>query len=286
MSLTLRAAISASQTTFDILGTDDLQPGDFKTIGSETVVIRTANQGQTSLGESAYWRVSADRGTGGTRKATHAANAAVATYSAGGGGGSVSVTDGTTTVAAATGFVFPHITDGGGGSVVIASIIVSEDDPGAIGANQLWLQLDPTDNAGNLQLWARRVGDDGWDRVGAADQVGSGVSTGLLAVNADFSEYGGLTAGASDTPGDNTFLDLVVGGAAGQTNLRIFADGIRIGQQLTDPSLLAGTADPSAGGGKAHGSAGLYIRDAGSGVAELWLTTGTGATDWVKVSPA
>ncbi len=49
------------------------------------------------------------------------------------------------------------------------------------------------------------------------------------------------------------------------------------------PSLLVGTADPSAGGGVAHPQPALYLRN-NAGATELWVTTGAGATAWAKVT--
>lgn len=86
MALSLKAAITATQTTFDVTGSDALSPGDLKTVGSETLEIRTANQATVNYGEAAYWRVNANRGSLGTTKAAHAAGAAVTTTSIGGGG--------------------------------------------------------------------------------------------------------------------------------------------------------------------------------------------------------
>jgi hypothetical protein len=79
MALTLLAAITAIETTFDVLGADDLQPGDFKTINSETITIRTATPATLGYAEPARQRVTVYRGSGGTRAAAHAANATLAT---------------------------------------------------------------------------------------------------------------------------------------------------------------------------------------------------------------
>jgi hypothetical protein len=86
MALTLLAAITATQTTFDVLGADDLQPGDFRTIDSETITIRTANLATPQYGVSARQRVTAYRGSAGTREAAHSSGSTVAAYSAGGSG--------------------------------------------------------------------------------------------------------------------------------------------------------------------------------------------------------
>lgn len=121
MSLTLRTAITADQTTFDVLGGDDLQSGDFKTIESETIVIRTADPATLGYAESARYQVSVYRGAGGTRAAAHAAGATLATYSAGGGGG-VSVTDGTTTVAETSAITATKVTEDAPGEITIIAL--------------------------------------------------------------------------------------------------------------------------------------------------------------------
>lgn len=58
--------------------------------------------------------------------------------------------------------------DGGGSPVTI-----SETDPGAIGAGQMWLRLDPTQSWAPM-LYVRNQADDGWE-----DQAGAGYLLGL-----------------------------------------------------------------------------------------------------------
>lgn len=52
--------------------------------------------------------------------------------------------------------------------------------------------------------------------------------------------------------------------------------------QLTMP-VLFGTVDPTTGAGVAHGLPCLYIRN-NANTTELWVTNGTAATAWQKVT--
>jgi hypothetical protein len=51
-----------------------------------------------------------------------------------------------------------------------------------------------------------------------------------------------------------------------------------------DPELLAGTVDPSAGGGVAAQEGSLYLRY-GAAAGQLWLKEGAAATAWTEVDP-
>lgn len=199
MALTLQAAIGADDTVFDVLGSDELVPGDFHTIDSETIVIRTANPATLAYGETSRYRVTAYRGAESTRKASHAAGATVAAFS--GGGGGLSVTDGTTTVAA-TSLQMPAgtVTDLGSGvagvgflNLSLRTFDVSFDDVGFQDPNTGVLLWTPVDGEIIIDVWARIVtqftgstkaqlyigGNNNFDQLlaGAPDLVAAGAPT-------------------------------------------------------------------------------------------------------------
>lgn len=139
MSLTLRTAITASDTTFDVLGSDDLQPGDYKTIDSETIVIRTVDTPTRAYGDDARYRVTVYRGSEGTRKSAHAASAELAAYSGGGGGeqtvrllGPFTVTHETPNVATWGAATFGPTIEAGAVVVALWAVVTEEwnDTPG------------------------------------------------------------------------------------------------------------------------------------------------------------
>src|SRR5687767_4042859 len=107
MALTLTNAITATQTTFDVTGTDALESGDLRALGDEKILIRTAEQATTGYGETAYYRVSVYRGALGTVEAAHDAGTSLETV----------------TLEGAPAFVH-----------------YSETDPGAVGAGHIWVR--------------------------------------------------------------------------------------------------------------------------------------------------
>src|SRR5438105_9373210 len=115
MSLTLKTAISATQTTIDVLGSDALNEGDIRQVDSEQLMVRTANAPARGYLETAYQRLTVFRGVAGTSKVAHAVNANLTTPSAGGAG--VSVTDGVTPIPNVTSLQIPlgTLTDAGAG---------------------------------------------------------------------------------------------------------------------------------------------------------------------------
>jgi hypothetical protein len=77
MSLTLKEAITATQTTVDVNGTDALSNGDLYTIEAEQVFIVTASAGTLQPGETAWQRLSVQRGVLGTTEVGHSAGTAM-----------------------------------------------------------------------------------------------------------------------------------------------------------------------------------------------------------------
>lgn len=65
------------------------------------------------------------------------------------------------------------------------------------------------------------------------------------------------------------------------TDRWVVNDGTTVTPLSNLTHVLVGTADPSAGGGVAHPQPAMYLRN-NSGVTELWLATGAGATAWAK----
>lgn len=77
MSLTLKTAIDATQTTIDVDGSDALSNGDLYTIEDEQVYIVTASAGDTQPGQTAWQRLNVQRGQLGTTEVAHDAGTAV-----------------------------------------------------------------------------------------------------------------------------------------------------------------------------------------------------------------
>jgi hypothetical protein len=67
------------------------------------------------------------------------------------------------------------------GTAVLLPVIFSADDPGAVGAGQLWLFVDTNvaDHANQYQLFIRNTTDDGWLKVGVGDTEGGIVVTAM-----------------------------------------------------------------------------------------------------------
>lgn len=65
--------------------------------------------------------------------------------------------------------------------------------------------------------------------------------------------------------------------------LSMTSAAVNVGTLDLATQLLAGTVDPTAGGGVAHGMPALYLRN-NAGTVEIWTATGTGATAWQKVT--
>ena len=89
MSLTLKSAIDATQTTIDVEGSDTLNNGDLYTIEDEQVFIVSDSAGSTQPGQTAWQRLTVQRGVLGTTEAAHDAGTAMTTVETplGAGGG-------------------------------------------------------------------------------------------------------------------------------------------------------------------------------------------------------
>lgn len=77
MALTLKTAITATATTIDVNGTDELSNGDLLAIEDEQVLLITATTGSVQPGETAWQRLGVDRGVLGTDEVAHAAGTSV-----------------------------------------------------------------------------------------------------------------------------------------------------------------------------------------------------------------
>src|SRR5438105_1032227 len=224
MSLTLKTAISATQTTIDVLGSDALNEGDIRQIDSEQLMVRTANAPARGYLETAYQRLTVFRGVAGTSKASHSANASLSTPS--GGGGGVSVTDGLTTVAASS-IQMPSgtVSDLGGGAAAVA-LILQQIGPFTVhyndadikgdaapstgkslaslvtGTRVIYAWAEVTSNwvfpgAGSLNIAVAPVSDlTDWQAITSYDggnphQVAAGGDASVILEAADNSSYGG-----------------------------------------------------------------------------------------------
>lgn len=133
-------------------------------------------------------------------------------------------------------------------------------------------------------------------RIANAGDVGLGLSQNPVAaasygelIAAQPSLSWGGTDNAGDTPTTSIFTSPVSGGEwsqAGIFNLptsTTFEDALTLPDNTSGGQIMAGTVDPTAGGGVAHDMPALYLRD-NSGTTELWTPTGAGATQWQKVT--
>lgn len=77
MTLTLKSAITATQTTIDVDGTDVLNNGDLYAIEDEQIFIVSDSVGDTQPGQTAWQRLTVQRGVLGTTEVAHAAATAV-----------------------------------------------------------------------------------------------------------------------------------------------------------------------------------------------------------------
>ena len=237
------------------------------TINSENILV-------TGGSAPAY---SISRGQNGTAPAAHALGATV-TAGWGGGGGSISATDGTTTVNPATSIRASSIRDGGSGEAILVPCVVSEDDPGAIGAGFFWLRLDPDGNASALSLYVRDDADTFWNSVGPSDRYGGAGLPILTVLDTDT----GTQLGSMRVDADGSFK---VDAGFGHNLLLMNGDGrLQLGGAGM-PSIQAGTADPSAGAGVTAFTGSLFMRQTGGGTGgELWQKTGATDTDWTQVT--
>jgi hypothetical protein len=67
------------------------------------------------------------------------------------------------------------------GTAVLLPVIFAADDPGAVGAGQLWLFVDANvaDHANQYQLFIRNTTDNGWLPIGVGDTEGAIVVTAM-----------------------------------------------------------------------------------------------------------
>ena len=91
MTLTLKSAITATQTTIDVDGSDALNNGDLYAIEDEQVYIVTAVAGDTQPGQTAWQRLTVQRGQLGTTEVAHDAATAVTLVTTPLGAGTVEV---------------------------------------------------------------------------------------------------------------------------------------------------------------------------------------------------
>jgi hypothetical protein len=168
--------------------------------------------------------------------------------------------------------------EGGGG----VTITVADEDPGAVGAGNLWLQTDDEEgNHDTLMLWLRNDADDGWLQAtaGAFYTEGAGVQQVALYDLDTGRMVGGVEASSGSVvlqtwapPSD----------ANARRQVLLSTDGLQLQLGPSVVTVLTGTVDPSADTGVAATVPAMYIRENGSAT-ELWLKSGAGATAWTQL---
>lgn len=186
-----------------------------------------------------------------------------------------SVTDGTTTVNPATSLRVASLSAGAPGDVVVNTIVVSATDPGAIGVDNLWLEVlygDVNGDGGDGRLWVRNSTDTGWNSVGPLTYS----SAGMTIIQS--------TDGNASLDLENTGHDSALYGSGSlklgvdfQDKLVLSSDGVHLGD--AGPLLLTGTVDPSAGAGVVAPLGSMYIKTDGS---VFWKTAAPN-TGWTAL---
>lgn len=141
----------------------------------------------------------------------------------------------------------------------------------------------------DLQLYVRKPDDSGWYAAGVSSRVNgnvdletfddSGITRSLLHLSPD----SGASFQSFDAGGQNSEAVEMTSGAGismSGTSLSVITADSAV--QFNFRQFVAGTVDPSAGGGVAAPVGSQYSRD-NSGVGELWFKTGGAATAWTKV---
>lgn len=188
-------------------------------------------------------------------------------------GSAISATDGTTTVAGVTSLRVPKgtLVDGGAGLADVSTasaIYVSDVDPEAVGARNLWLNT-----AIYPQWFVRNEADDAWETAGPPGW--SNANIGLISSPDDTAEL----ALHNDGQGQSVWYAEVISIQASGKVMLLDSGGIHIG--AAGPVLLSGTVDPSAGAGIEATVGSVFLRYAsGATIGEFWLKTGGGDTAW------
>lgn len=162
--------------------------------------------------------------------------------------------------------------DGGGGGG--ASITVSDTDPGAVGADSVWVQTAVGGNDEYTQIWVRNEADDGWLVISPVTN-GDGETYTLITSPNDVAELN-LTDDTGSYLSANTNLAIRVGLKGIFIN---GATGVHFGFSSDGPAVIVGTADPSQGGGVESPLGSIYLRVTG-GVGSMYQKTGAGDTAW------
>lgn len=192
--------------------------------------------------------VSVLRGCDGTDRASHSigtafADANIPTSS---GGGGVTVTDGTTSVTANTISQPPGtVAEVSAGIAQIQPAIVSDSDPGAIGAGNFWLQTGINSNF--VCLHCRNASDTDWINVTAIFNAGANLATEFWDTPGGETEITLATSVGFSVATDVGIVLRTYGGTVHR--LDINTTGIKVtGLPQTDP-LVAGYlwVDPAAG---------------------------------------
>jgi hypothetical protein len=114
MALTLKEAITATQTTLDVSGADAILADYIYSIGDEYILVRNMPEVATlKFGEAAYQRLTVLRGIQGTTKAAHDADAALTQVTPSVGGGGVTIDNQSDPPASVTTLVAPGATISG-----------------------------------------------------------------------------------------------------------------------------------------------------------------------------
>lgn len=262
MTLTLTGAIDATQNNVQLSGDLDAQPGDLFRLDDELVEFGSylAVDRQHAVSRSLC---SFGRGVDGTTAASHTAGTELL-------GAVEAVESGTTSVIPA-----PFPSGGGGGGITMT---VSDTDPGAIGAGNIWLQTDATGNNVSFQLYVRNATDDGWLTAGIADHVEDDIISHFWGVTDSTGERAGYVyLRADDGTGSGSARLQAYG--AGEADLYVSgADGgVHLGQSVGAVGFYTGAGDPSVGIAAPLGS--LYLRSDG----QLWGKIASGDTDWSRI---
>lgn len=266
MTLTLREAISAGQTTIAVNGADTLRVGSFRQLGDEVLGIRAVKRPTLQPGQAVWQLLSVERGIENSEPVVHAAAVEMTTY-AGGTGGGLSADNTVDPPEDVTSLVSAGAVIGSGVVTLRGKDFYAQDtDPGAVGTGSVWKD---TSASFPYNWWERNSTDDGWDAIATI------VVTGAGSVDAEAN----LTVESVDGDADAQTLATAVNGAANASiradtagssnatvNIASNANGDGDANALTNAYALDGTAsvDRTAEGTGAFGYASADTTATGS----------------------
>ena len=188
---TLNGGITSMSELIRISGTPPA-PGTFITIDDEAMKVNGAARGADGRSFTRDY-LSVDRGVAGTTKATHSNGATLTPYypdAPGGGSGGVTVDNGSDPPAAVTRLVAPGADVSMPGTATLTQIVISTQDPGAIGAGNIWLNPDAAPGTGSdaVMLLVRDEADSEWYAVTGPSVIDPDGSSTLLIDGGDTTE--------------------------------------------------------------------------------------------------